>query len=287
MDQARNSGITIKQSAWKAGVDQVFNAAKRASPKLNKEVYPVLQDFKNMAKKPITLDAIDTQRKLINKTIRDTPANDIETRDVLHDMKGALDDWLTKLTPKDAQSGDPREAVQLFQKGRKTWEARRKMEVLENTLSNADGSSQPYDAAIRTEFRKLERRRDFKVRWNATEQKAIKEIVRSTSITSLIANLGRLGSYTVGPTGIGALIGHSIGGAPGAMAGASIGAGSTLAAQQLSGMSARGAASDLQHLVGTGSLPPMVRGAENFGRALGVTGGINTINPYIQPRKQR
>lgn len=287
MEAGRQAGVTIKQSAWKQGVDAVFNAAKRASPKINQEVYPVLQDFKNMSKKPITLDGIETQRKLINKTIRETPANDIETRDILSDMKDALTDWQLKLTAKDAQSGDPAAAVQLFQKGRKTWAARHKMEILDNTLSNADGSSQPYDAAIRTEFRKLERRRDFKFRWNTQEQKTIKEIVRSTSITSLIANLGRLGSYTVGPTGIGALIGHSLGGPVGAVAGASVGAGSTLAAQQLSGMSARGAASDLQHLVGTGSFPPMVRGAENFGRALGVTGGINTINPYIQPRKQR
>lgn len=114
--------------------------------------------------------------------------------------------------------------------------------MIEGAFDKAENAAptQPFDSAIRSQFRIVANRPDFKKRWTAEEQRAILGVVRGGSINGLISSLGLLGRLA-GPAGLGGGVGFGLGGPTGAVVGAGVGA--TLQGVQSS--AARGAADDV------------------------------------------
>ncbi|MBY5841422.1 hypothetical protein J3P71_03975 [Rhizobium leguminosarum] len=281
---ADDAGVRLSQSSWNDAVHKVNVAAAEAAvdARTDKAAFTALKAFDELAGQQMTLSQVEKQRQFINRVITNLTDDQKSSLPVLMSMRSALDDWVGGLRKSDIVAGDLDVGVTSLVEARKLWNSRSKLEVIEGAFDKAENAAptQPFDSAIRSQFRVVANRPDFKKRWTAEEQRAILGVVRGGSINGLISSLGLLGRLA-GPAGLGGGVGFGLGGPTGAVVGAGVGA--TLQGVQSS--AARGAADDARLLIGTGSPPPLVGGAGTLGRTLGVVGGITEGKKAMEPEK--
>ncbi|MET4686272.1 hypothetical protein [Sinorhizobium fredii] len=186
--QADEAGLKVSQTTWNGIVDQMDDAARKAgfSQRLQPKVQAALEDIADMRGKQLSLTEIETVRRFI----RDA-AKDPDSGRVLGVMVDTLDDALGRLKPTDVVAGNPADA-RLITAAREMWRKARRLEVLQEASLRADEAEGAFDAALRSQFRKIIGRSDFKRMWTAEEQAAIRRVAGSKGIDSFMNGLGKV-----------------------------------------------------------------------------------------------
>lgn len=275
--QADDAGLKVSQTTWNSIVDQMEVAAKKAgfSQRLQPKVQAALEDLADMRGKQISLTEIETVRRFV----RDA-AKDPDSGRVLGIMVDTLDDLLGKLKPTDVIAGNPSD-VRLITAAREMWRKSRRLEVLQEASLRAGEAEGAFDSALRSQFRKIIGRSDFKRMWTAEEQAAIRRVAGSKGIDQLMSGLGKINTLLLGGGGGFAIAGSPASGA--AIAGLGIGG--------MAGKVGRSAltktrAGDVSHLVETGKLvPESVERAGTLGRLLGIVGAGKVPSALPEKRK--
>ncbi|TCL70463.1 hypothetical protein [Rhizobium sp. BK251] len=282
---ADDAGVRLSQSSWNNAVEEVNRAAAKANidPRTDRAAVTALDAFRELQGQQMTLTQAEAQRQFLNKVISNLPESDQSSMPVLMSMKGALDDWIGGLKAADIVAGDIDVGRQSLVSARKFWTARGKVEILERAFDKAENAGQPFDAAIRGQFRSIANAKDFNKRWTAPEKRAIQAVARSGGIDSLMSSLGLLGKLAVGPAVAGGGAGYAVGGPLGMGIGAGVGA----VARGAEYLATTGAARDAQLLISNGTVPASIGKAGTLGRVLGMSGGMEAGKRALAPEKLR
>lgn len=212
-------------------------------PDTDKLVTEALNLFDKKAGKPISFDMLEKFRR----SIRDLPYSESggkrgtnEERAMIKALDDLIDDFASNLQPGQTTSGDAAAAASFLSQARNVRARAYQTETLENAIEAANNRAKQGDnpralaSALRSEFSKIVNNPRRLAKFDASTQKAIKDVANGTITRNTLAAIGKIAPSSrifgmqIPFLGVGATY------SPGTAA--------TLAALQTGGMAARGGA---------------------------------------------
>ena len=185
---------------------------------------------------PISLSRADAIRQAVNGAIEKAAGANGSKTDLglAMKVKGGLDNYLDSIGPSDVMSGDPQTAVPILKQARNIAQRQFKGEQIQKMMDLAANSASTnysasgYEQALRAQFKNLNaqfiKNPSLANTYSDAEREAIQRVAQGGPIGNALRYLGKFSAH--GPIsgaagmGMGAMLGHSVGGGEGGMVGA-------------------------------------------------------------------
>ncbi|MBF9234683.1 hypothetical protein [Microvirga alba] len=220
--QAEDVGLVLKPQSFAQNVDDI--AATVAEAGIDRSIHPrasaALARLEEAKGQPITLKQFDVLRRVLGAAAK---SNEPDERRIASIMIDKLDDYLANVSTSEVISGNPKMASGLIENARNLWARARKTDLLDEMSRRVDLNAQMFSGsgrenAIRTEFRNLAKRSDFKRMFSPAEQAAVERVAKGGPVENGLRLLGKLAPTGV-VSGIGGMaIGNHVAGPVGAVA---------------------------------------------------------------------
>ncbi len=231
---AENAGVIIKRQGVARMVDKMSKmlADEGFDQTLHPRAFAAFRRLAAGADENQTLKGMEVLRRIVRNA---GTTNDPSEGRLVGLMIGQIDEFVEGLGRRDLLSAAgragadktarqaTRQAVSELKNARKLWQISRKAELV-NGLVNRAGvragqfSGSGYENALRTEFRALAQNAKRLRTFTKTEQAFIKKVASGTKIRNALRTLGKAAPTGIVSTALGAQLGASAAGFPGAAA---------------------------------------------------------------------
>lgn len=196
-NEARRIGVDVRPEAFGQFVDNVPNALREnriisGTVPMSDRVYgnarELLDRLEDYRGHNLTLDNLHILQQesgdLVKRAIRDADNNNTAA-----DARAAMiisrqiDDFVENLTPEQVVSGNPQDAVRLFNEAKDLWRRQSKMSRIENIVDLAERLNEP--AIIQREFHKIATNPTLMRNYTESERAIIDQIARKGALDDI------------------------------------------------------------------------------------------------------
>jgi hypothetical protein len=220
-DVADKAGFAIKQPGFRSFVDSLADSLKDAG--IDKTIHPkataALGRLREAADsgEPIKLRDLEILRRVAGGVGKSVEADERRIGGIIKD---ALDDYTSKLTSVDVDSGDPRVAVAALKTARDAWARMSKSGVIQEAVERAGVNAETFtgagfENALRVQFKQIARNKKRMRGFTPEEQDAIRKVAMGGKLDNSFRLLGKLAPTGVVSGGISLGAGYAAGGVPG------------------------------------------------------------------------
>lgn len=200
----------LRKEMFKEGLDQ----------QIHPTVYRAIERLSDVPKRPITLEEIDTLRRVAGASIKSNNADERRLGAILTER---LDSFVEGAGRGQLVSGDEK-AIEALKEARGLWKQGKKAQILENIFdvaelrAEANFTQSGMEQALRSRLVNLAANEKAMRQFNKTEQAAIREAAKGGSMQNFFRYVGKLAPTSVIPAVGGAYLGTQAFGDVGALA---------------------------------------------------------------------
>lgn len=236
---AEDAGVAFKRQDYSSFVKnlRVEMNKEGLDQQIHPTVYRALERMSDIPKRPITLEEIDTLRRVAGASIKSNNADERRLGAILTDR---LDNFVEGAGRGQLVSGNEK-AIDALNEARQLWKQGKKAQTLENIFdvaelrSEANFTQSGMEQALRSRLTNLAANEKAMRQFNKTEQAAIREAAQGGSLQNFFRYVGKLAPTSIIPAVGGAMLGTQMFGSSGAIGAAvpsAVGAGSRAIATQ-------------------------------------------------------
>lgn len=219
-DEAKDAGVIISKDSFKGAASKIRDQA------IEDGLDPVLTPMANRAVERlnevddhITLEGVERLRRVIGMAAGSANRDD---RRIAGDMKEALDDYVSNITPNDVLGGDTTKVAAL-QEARGAWSKMSKGELVDDLVNRAGTragqfTGSGFENAVRTEFRQLALNPKKMRGFSAEEKDAVKKVAQGGPVGNVLRWAGKFAPRGVVSAAAGQMLGNAIAGPAGGYA---------------------------------------------------------------------
>lgn len=233
-DRAHQRGVEVSGTSFGNFSKMLAGTLKREGidPTLHPGATAALKRFAEVADEPVTLENLQTLRRVASGAARDF--NNPDQQRLASKMVDALDGYIDNLTPSSLTTASGRgakSAAKELREARAVWSRLRKTEVLEEAIEKGGLAKSGVENGLRSEFLRILKNKKLRRGFNQEELSLIRDVAVGTPTRNIMVRLSKLGFGTgqqtnmllgsMGASG-GAGVGFAVGGPVGAAVGASV-----------------------------------------------------------------
>lgn len=219
---AEDAGVAFRRQDYSGFVKnlRVEMNKQGLDQQIHPTVYRALERMSDIPKRPITLEEIDTLRRIAGASIKSNNADERRLGAILTER---LDNFVEGAGRGQLVSGNEK-AIEALNEARQLWKQGKKAQILENIFDVAEIRAETnftqsgMEQALRSRLTNLATNEKLMRNFNKTEQQAIREAAKGGSMQNFFRYVGKLAPTSIIPAVGGAYLGTQAFGDVGALA---------------------------------------------------------------------
>jgi hypothetical protein len=221
---AEDAGVIFKRNDYSGFIKNLRLEMDKAGldQQIHPTVYRALERMSDVPKRPITLEEIDTLRRIAGASIKSINADERRLGAILTER---LDNFVEGAGRGQLVSGSDK-AIEALNEARQLWKQGKKAQIIENIFDVAElragtnFTQSGMEQALRSRLTNLATNEKLMRNFNKTEQAAIRQAAKGGSMQNVFRYLGKFAPTSVIPAVGGAYLGTQAFGDVGALAAA-------------------------------------------------------------------